>query len=228
MFRQTLWIRKLLSRTLPNKFSNLYSTLDDPKIVPIQAAAYRLVAEKYLKNGDHLLDVGFGLGYGLKILSDKNVSIRGVDIDQRTIKRARELMLANSKIKDILHYDGKTIPYSENEFDVVTCIDVLEHVHDYLGLIKEMLRVSNRLVIISTPNRRPENTRPNGKPRNYWHLREWNFDELDSILKQFSNIQVEWNVLDGSLDGPFIHKNAPGNDTIALTPAINLHYENSY
>ena len=91
-------------------------------------------------------------------------------------------MNQTQKLNDVLHYNGINIPFFDREFDIVTCIDVLEHVPNYIGLIEEMIRVSDRFVVISTPNFRLEYTLSNGKPRNRWHLREWSFDEFASIL----------------------------------------------
>jgi 2-polyprenyl-3-methyl-5-hydroxy-6-metoxy-1,4-benzoquinol methylase len=227
IYQNTLQIRKLLARTCPKYFSRLYSTLDEPIDVPVQVAAYRLVSEKYIKDGDRILDVGFGLGYGFEIFSNKTVTLTGIDIDLRAVEHGRKLINPISKIIEVRHYNGKIIPYNDREFDVVTCIDVLEHVPNYIGLIEEMIRVSNRIVIISTPNCRPEYTRPDGKPRNHWHLREWTVDELDSILSGFQNLQVEWNFLDGPWEGPFSTNTLSGPNTLALTPALRISNENS-
>lgn len=50
-------------------------------------------------------------------------------------------------------YDGKHLPFSDQSFDVVVSIDVLEHVPgvERLSLIKEMVRVSKKMVICSAP-----------------------------------------------------------------------------
>ena len=55
--------------------------------------------------------------------------------------------------KPELFYDGKNIPYSDNQFDLVLCTQVLEHVSDPFSLIKEMVRVCKQGggVIISLP-----------------------------------------------------------------------------
>ena len=98
-YKNTLPICKFLARKWPKYFSFLYSTLDDPMVVPVQAAAYQLISEKYINDGDRVLDVGFGLGYGLDILSTKAATISGIDIDLRAVKYVRQLIEPNSKIK---------------------------------------------------------------------------------------------------------------------------------
>jgi ubiquinone/menaquinone biosynthesis C-methylase UbiE len=212
--------RKVIGRLFPNRFPGLYSTLDNQIEVPVQVAAYQLAIEKYIQPGDIILDVGIGLGYGLTQMSAKASQARGIDIDQRAVIQAQALVILNGKIKEIQVYDGVHIPYDDQTFDVVTCIDVIEHVADYFGLLLEMTRVTRRVAIVSTPNRRPEHTLPNGRPGNQWHLREWSFEEFNEILSRIPGSQVDWNFISGPLSGPFQINSDLQVDTQALTPAL--------
>jgi len=200
----------------------LYSTLDSRVEVPVQVAAYRLVAQKYLRPADRVLDVGFGLGYGLEIMSQVARHLLGVEVEARAVSRAEALFRDMSKIIEVRHYDGKAIPQPDCAFDVVTCIDVLEHVPDYEDLIREMMRVSKRVVFLSTPNRRPEYTRSDGGPKNPWHMREWSYEDLDSILQRMPDVRVEWNFLNGPWQGPFECTSVVSENTLALTPALMM------
>jgi len=75
-------------------------------------------------------------------------------------------------------------------------------------------------------NRRLEYTRPDGKPKNRWHLREWTFEELERILEALSDIgRIEWNFLNGAWEGPFECTSVPLPTTQALTPALFVHRE---
>lgn len=161
--------------------------LDNPGKVPVQVAAYELVRDKYLRDGDRVLDVGFGVGYGMEIMADKAGSLTGIDVDIRAIKHGASLI--GGAIESVQWYDGKVIPYDDNRFDVVTCVDVLEHVRWYEALLREMVRVARRMVFVSTPNWRPEHAKPDGTPRNRWHLREWTYDELDAIMRAVPALQ---------------------------------------
>jgi cyclopropane fatty-acyl-phospholipid synthase-like methyltransferase len=198
-----------------------YSTCDHPQKVPCQMAAYNLALDIYLKEGDSCLDVGFGQGYGFEILSKKAKKLAGIENDKRAVKRGLEIF--KSKNTDILHYNGYNIPFGDNTFDLVTCIDVIEHVEDYNMLLKEMLRVSKKGVFISTPNRRPEYTNPDGTPRNRWHLREWSFDEFDEIVR--SHGEVDWNFFNGPWEGPFTHSKTVNKNSQTLSPFIYKHEE---
>jgi SAM-dependent methyltransferase len=46
----------------------------------------------------------------------------------------------------------KPLPFSDKSFDVVTALDVLEHLDDPHTALKELLRVARNLVVISLPN----------------------------------------------------------------------------
>jgi SAM-dependent methyltransferase len=196
-----------------------YSTTDNLTIVPVQREAYFLALNKYVNFGDNVLDVGFGLGYGITILSIKADSVQGIDIDKKCVEYCKGALLGrNPKLISLDVYNGKRIPFDDKTFDIVTCIDVLEHVEDYEAFLLELMRVSRRGVFISTPNRRSENTNGDGTPKNYWHIREWNYSELDKIVIKCGS--VEWNMINGNGNGPFTLTNSITDDTQALAPFI--------
>lgn len=199
-----------------------YSTIDNPLEVPCQVEAYLLCRDKYLKPSDIVLDVGFGLGYGLHIMAAKVMNLVGLEVDAKTLGRARRIFKRHSRIKEVCLYDGKSIPFKDKTFDVVTCVEILEHVEDYKGLLLEMIRVSRRLLFISTPNRRSKYTLPDGRPKNYWHLREWRYEEFDSILQQIPDVRVDWNFLNGLWNGPFEYSSVISKDTLSLIPVLML------
>jgi len=216
--RLSLRSRIYLSEHFRSVFPQLYSTLDRPAEIPVQVAAYNLVTTQYLHSGDSVLDVGFGLGYGLRIMSAKAGRLTGIEVDRRALAQARKNLHIPGLV-ELSHYDGYSIPYPDNSFDVVTCIDVLEHVPDYRRFLKDLCRVAKRSVVISTPNRRPEYTKPDGTPKNPWHIREWSHEELDRELQRLS-LRIDWNFLNGPWEGPFTVSQLVQSDTLALTPAL--------
>lgn len=222
MWRIESGLRWFVAGRLPGYFPTWFSTLDRPGERAVQRTAYQLARDKYVRPANKVLDVGFGLGYGLEIMVGKAAELRGIEIDERAVTHGQMLVRENPKILELRDYDGKTIPYPSNAFDVVSCVDVIEHVPDYTGLINEMVRVSRRVVVLSTPNQRPENTRPDGRPKNRWHLREWSYEEFDAILQQIPDVEVDWNFLNGPKWGPFEASSHVRDDTRALTPALTL------
>lgn len=54
---------------------------------------------------------------------------------------------------EVLAHDlEKAIPLDDNSFDIVTALDVVEHVDQAHQLMSELLRVSKKAVIVSLPN----------------------------------------------------------------------------
>jgi ubiquinone/menaquinone biosynthesis C-methylase UbiE len=167
-----------------------------------------------------VLDVGVGLGYGMAIISVKASRVEGVDVDDKAVEyAAKEYVGKNPKIKSVKVYDGYKLPYPSKSFNVITCVDVLEHVEDYDRFIDELLRVTKKYVIFGTPNRRKEYTNPDGTPMNHWHLREWSKPELDAILKKHS-AKIEWRLIDGPFDGPFTVNKRTSKNTLVLMPVL--------
>ena len=196
-----------------------YSTMDNPQEVPCQKETYYFALNNYVGPNDKVLDVGSGLGYGMNILSIKAKEVWGIDVDKKAVSYSKnELLGHNPKAKDILYFDGYRTPFKNNQFDVVTCVDVLEHVKEYDKFVDELLRISRKAVIFATPNRRPEYTNPDGTPRNYWHLREWNHKELDDILSKHA--KVDWFFIDGKFEGPFKINKQPSSRTLVLMPVL--------
>jgi len=189
-------------------------------VVPCQIEAYFLALNKYVDEGATVLDVGFGLGYGLNILAIKAREVTGVEVDEQAFEYCQNTVAGrNPRLKQLILFNGYDLDFANDEFDIVTSVDVLEHVEDYHRLLAGMLRVAKKGVFISTPNRRREYTNPDGTPRNYWHRREWSFAELDAILKAHGH--VEWNFLDGPFDGPFTISDTAGEDSLTLSPFLH-------
>lgn len=122
-----------------------------------------------------LLDIGCGDGLLLSLVAERGIAARGLDISEKGIEKS------GAKGLDVAVYDADSrIPFPDNTFDVVTLLDVLEHVYAPEVLLKEAVRVSKRWVIVGVPNFSsvaarvqvligavPENNRPN-KGHVYW------------------------------------------------------------
>jgi SAM-dependent methyltransferase len=208
------------SAAAPSPDPKQYSTIvGKGSIVPCQIEAYFLALNQYVDEQAVVLDAGFGLGYGLNILAIKAREVSGVDVDPKVHAYCEQTVRGrNPRLRDLLVYDGGHLPYPDSRFDVVTCVDVLEHVEDHDSFLRELLRVTRKGVFISTPNRRPEYTRPDGSPKNQWHRREWSHGELDAILSRHG--QVRWHFLNGPFEGPFTISGTVQPDTLTLSPFV--------
>src|ERR1041385_7358606 len=82
-----------------------------------------------------ILDVGCGTGANLLMLS-KYGDAEGVDLSEDAVAVCRERGLENVKLGA-----AEKLPYEDGTFDLVTALDVVEHLDDDLGGLSEMRRV---------------------------------------------------------------------------------------
>ena len=95
-----------------------------------------------------VLEAGCGEGKVTNYIKEYyNCQIEGFDIGANAIKKAqkdfREIQFC---VKSI--YDAG---YEDNSFDLVLCCEVLEHLEEYDRAMEELLRISNKYVLISVP-----------------------------------------------------------------------------
>jgi SAM-dependent methyltransferase len=82
-----------------------------------------------------ILDVGCGTGANLKMLAAYGQA-EGVDISPQAVEFCRERGLDSVRLGAIEH-----LPYESNSFDLVTALDVVEHLDDDVAGLREMRRV---------------------------------------------------------------------------------------
>ena len=97
-----------------------------------------------LSNDFTLLDVGCGNGYFTHYLA-KLYDVTGLDF-------SKEMLNQNSHHK-LVQGDAENLPFKNSSFDIVFCSNLLHHLADPKIAIKEMIRVSNKYIILSEPNR---------------------------------------------------------------------------
>lgn len=115
------------------------------------ALFYRCI-EKELKGMNSVLDLGCGTNSPVRIINDRKVYKVGVDIFEDCIKISKKNKIHDKYILgSILDVKQKI---KNQKFDAVIAIDVIEHLTRKQGyeLIKIMKSISNKKVIILTPN----------------------------------------------------------------------------
>lgn len=143
-----------------------------------------------ISQDDCCLDAGCGEGYGTKLLSSAAKKIIGIDIDKKIIEKASKKYAGNNCAYQL--YDGKTISFADNYFDLIVSFHAIEHIKDDTGFLDEICRVlkSNGLFIITTPNKtiRLAGNMPSW---NVFHIREYTPDELKRLLtKRFKEVAI--------------------------------------
>jgi SAM-dependent methyltransferase len=85
---------------------------------------------------DRILDIGCGTGIVLKLLEGFGTSY-GMELSPDAIQ-----FLRNRGLNLVVRSDAdQSIPFKDNAFSAITCLDVLEHLDNDLTLLKEMGRV---------------------------------------------------------------------------------------
>jgi SAM-dependent methyltransferase len=92
----------------------------------------------HLRKGDHVLDIGSGVGFVADGLIHLGFDVTMLDIVDQSLAPGR-----HSRV-----YDGVTLPYPGDAFDVALLLTVLHHIPDPEHTIAEARRVARRVIII--------------------------------------------------------------------------------
>jgi 2-polyprenyl-6-hydroxyphenyl methylase/3-demethylubiquinone-9 3-methyltransferase len=98
---------------------------------------------RYVSNWEGLkvLDVGCGGGYTCEFLTRREAIVFGTDISKASLEAARE-HAARSRLRiDYRLATPESLPFVTGEMDIVTCLEVLEHVPDVRPTLSEIRRV---------------------------------------------------------------------------------------
>jgi 2-polyprenyl-6-hydroxyphenyl methylase/3-demethylubiquinone-9 3-methyltransferase len=90
------------------------------------------------------LDVGCGGGLLTEELASMGFTVTGIDPSARSLEIARAHAAQLSLPIDYRQGYGHDIPFENESFEVVFCCDVLEHVTDWDGVIRDISRVLQR------------------------------------------------------------------------------------
>ena len=145
---------------------------------------YRAVYEyaTQFTQGQRVLDLGCGDGYGAHLLAQHAKQVVAVDKDKKTIQQAKQkydLPNLDFYIQDVsqLH---KYFPYT---FDVVCCFHLIQHLRIPEYFLEEVgKRVANPagVLLISTPNR--------DSPLRQSTSRQWPYQECEYDASEFQNL----------------------------------------
>src|SRR5215217_688182 len=103
----------------------------------IQSLMEKICATLNIAN-PRILDVGCGTGANLKMLAAHGRA-EGVDISPQAVEFCRERGLDSVKLGAI-----ELLPYDTDSFELVTALDVIEHLDDDVAGLREMRRVLRR------------------------------------------------------------------------------------
>lgn len=145
---------------------------------PAHNAWYRWFGE--ISRGRSVLDVGAGTCKGMEVLEEYCPKVWGQDIDPRLHGLHKNLFI------------GGLEELEDKSFDVVTCVDVIEHVIEDKVLFDHLKRIAREKIFITTP------CATRSKCGNIAHCREY-------TIAQFTNNFKPSEVWSASPDGT-VHK----------------------
>lgn len=169
-----------------------------------------IFALKYCVN-KKILDVACGSGYGVSLLSSVAKSVKGIDIDKETIQWAKINNHFYCRVKfKISNIEKEKI---SDRFDNIISFETIEHLKNpefLLSNIKKSLNDYGCLIF----------SIPVNEPYNKFHERGYNWESVDSLIKDSFSSHIEWysQTLEGIFKGKrdnalfaigVAHKNLP-------------------
>ena len=97
---------------------------------------------------ESVLEVGCGTGAVLAAVAAAGIGTRHAGADVAYTDQHRDPAAAGLELSA---YDGRTLPFADDSFDLVYASHVLEHVPDERGFLAELKRVSRDLIYLEVP-----------------------------------------------------------------------------
>jgi 2-polyprenyl-3-methyl-5-hydroxy-6-metoxy-1,4-benzoquinol methylase len=143
---------------------------------------------------ESVLDVGCGEGFTIERLlaADRRLPMQGLDCDWPALVRAKE------SHPDVFFQMGdiRRLPYGRETFDLVLCLEVLEHLVEPSVALDELKSVCGRHCLISVPNEpwfmvsnllRGKNVRAWGNDPE--HVQHWRPGEFVAMVGEYFTVE---------------------------------------
>jgi 2-polyprenyl-3-methyl-5-hydroxy-6-metoxy-1,4-benzoquinol methylase len=100
---------------------------------------------------NEILEIGCGEGNIIDFVKNKfkNISVTGYDIDESLIASLKKRYEKDSF--GIKYLDSKDFS-EKKKYDLVLCLEVLEHIKNYPAALKNLSKIKSNYVLISVPN----------------------------------------------------------------------------
>lgn len=97
--------------------------------------------------GIKILDAGCAGGGYVRFLKENGFDACGMDCHLEFIRLAKDADPAGSYVLG----DLTSLPFADKSFDCSICLDVIEHIHNDKQALSELIRVTNKRIILSIP-----------------------------------------------------------------------------
>lgn len=149
-----------------------------------------------LEPSDKLLEVGCGAGASsrriLGMLNGQEFEVSDYDkrLVKKLIKTGFPIKVTRESVLELTHR-------SDDSFDCVFVLEVLEHIEDYRRALSELFRVSKKYVVISVPNEplwsilnivRGKYIQEFGNTPS--HLHRWSVNSLRKLISEYGTVTI--------------------------------------
>ena len=172
------------------------------------------ILSKEINSKELLLDAGCGYG-AYSILLSNHIRYIGLDISSTAIYNAKKWMDEKVILKnfDFIIGDIHYLPFKDMTFDIVLCLEVLEHLNNIKIGLKELHRVIKRIGLFSIPNSLSlyyiiQRVIPVVTPKEENPHLNYNFHNIKKIITNlgFDVISIRSNLIIPIIPFPFLYE----------------------
>lgn len=169
----------------------------------IPFTSWYVVWSKLDKGAQSILDIGCADGDMMKFIGNrKKFYTIGIDIHRPYLEKAKR---RKSHSENVL-CDVRKLPFREKSFDIVLCLETLEHLErkdEGIEVIQVMEEIARRQVIISTPVGLSEQPAYGENPDQEHHL-SWRPSELNRLGYHIRGVGILENWLTRKARGSLV------------------------
>lgn len=139
-----------------------------------------------------LLDIGSGRGAFLWPLLDAMpwLPVTAADVLEHRVADIERVAAGGVATLTAARADATDLPFPDRSFDVVTLLEVLEHIPATAAALRSALRVARRFAILSVPSR------PDDNPE---HIHQFSAAQLAALLREHGAMRVAIEQVPGHL-----------------------------
>ncbi len=150
-----------------------------------------VLAAKYIRPGDRVIDAACGMGYGTHVLSQLSQAshVRGYDASAFCTEYATSNYGRAEAVDFVCGYlPDCLVPVPDNSCDVIVTFETLEHVEDAKPLLREFERIltPGGRIVASVPNDWTDET---GRDPNPYHLQVYTLPKFISDLSAYFRLE---------------------------------------
>ena len=141
-----------------------------------------------MRPGARVLDVGCGEGYGSNLLGRDASRVVATDVSEETVRHAKEKYRRDNVSWVVC--DAERLPFADGSFDVVSSLQVIEHLRDTERHLADVVRVlrADGWHYVATPN---IDKMSDAEKDNPYHLTDFTTTQLHAALaRHFDEVEL--------------------------------------